>query len=308
MILCVTPSPAIDRTARVDRLTFGAVLRPTDVLALPGGKGNNVARAANRLGALVTTTGFAGGHAGRWLVEALDAEGLNPRYVSVAGETRTTYVTVDAGGRSVLVYEPGTAVTDDDIDALLALLGTELLPSATWMAVCGSPPPGMRPEGYATLVEASHAAGRPCIIDVGGAALLAALAAGPDVVKVSRDEADSIAETRAVDAASAARALVARGAGLAVVTDGPHGAAAADEEATWEVAVPRIRAVDAVGSGDVFTAGLLVALDAGRSTDEALAWAAAAGTANAETLGAGRFDTARPAELVGQVRVRRHAR
>ncbi len=139
-------------------------------------------------------------------------------------------------------------------------------------------------------------------------ALAAVLAALPEVVKVSRDEADSVADQRAGDALSAARALVARGAALAVVTDGPHGAAAAEGRSSWEVDVPRIRAVDAIGSGDAFTAGLIVALDAGRSTEEALAFAAAAGTANAETLGAGLLDVARQAELVGQVRVRRCSR
>jgi len=308
MILCVTPNPAVDRTARVDRVTLGAVLRPTEVIVLPGGKGINVARAAKTLGALVTTTGFAGGHAGRWLVEALDADGLNPRFVPMPGETRTTYVTLDAGGRSVLVYEPGAAVSEAEVEALLALLVTGLLASATWAAICGSPPVGMRPDGYRALVEASHAAGRPCLVDVGGPALEAALAAGPDLVKVSRDEAGSALRTRSVDAASAARSLVARGAALAVVTDGPRGAAAADGRATWDVEVPAIRAVDAIGSGDAFAAGLLVALDSGRSTDEALAFGAAAGTANAETLGAGRFDPARQAELVDQVRVRRRAR
>jgi len=308
MILCVTPNPAVDRTARVSRLTLGTVLRPLEVLALPGGKGNNVARAADRLGALVATTGFAGGHAGRWLVESLDAEGLNPRFVAVPGETRTTYVTVDTAGHSTLVYEPGSPVTEADVEALIALLGTGLLASASWVAICGSAPPGMRPADYAALVEASHAVGRPCLVDAGGDVLAAALTAHPEIVKVSRDEADSVTGAPATDALSAARALVALGAILAVVTDGARGAAATDGRSSWEVDVPRIRAVDAIGSGDAFTAGLIVATDAGGTTDEALAFAAAAGTANAEILGAGRLDSARQAELVGQVRVRRLSR
>ena len=304
MILCITPNPAVDRTARVERLAIGPVLRPSEVVVLPGGKGINAARAADRLGALVTTTGFIGGHAGRWLVEALDAEGLNPRFIEVDGETRTTYVTVDAAGRSMLVYEPGAPVSAQDVAALLALLTTGLLATATWTAICGSPPAGMEPADHAALVDASHDAGRPCLVDVGGPALIDALASGPDVVKVSRDEA-AILDPRATDAVACARALVARGAALAVVTDGPRGAAAADGRAAWEVVVPRIRAVDTIGSGDAFTAGLLVALEGGRSTDEALAFGAAAGTANAETIGAGRFDAARHAELVERVQIRR---
>jgi 1-phosphofructokinase family hexose kinase len=308
VILCVTPSPAVDRTARVARLTFGAILRPTEVSVLPGGKGNNVARAVCRLGALVTTTGFAGGHAGRWLVEALEHEGLNPRFVTVASETRTTYVTLDSSGRSVLVYEPSAPVGVTDVEALLALLTTELLPTASWVAICGSPPAGMPAHGYTTLVNACRSAGRPSLVDVGGPALAAALAARPDIAKVSREEAASVLPDAVGDTVAAARALVGLGATLAVVTDGPRGAGAADARSTWQVEVPRITAVDPIGSGDAFSAGLLVALDAGRSTEEALASAAAAGTANAEMLGAGRFDSGRHAALTAQVRVTRHSR
>ena len=305
MILCVTPSPAIDRTARVGRLAFGQVLRPVEVVVLPGGKGNNVARVAHALGELVTTTGFAGGHAGQWLVEQLEAEGLNPRFVTVAGETRTTYVTIDDAGRSILVYEPGTPVGDDDVDRLVHSLATDSLPAATWVAICGSPPPGMGARGYAAVVEACHAADRPCLVDVGGDPLGAALRAHPDVVKVSRDEAGSVTGGRTGDAISAAKTLVAMGARLAIVTDGPQGAAAATRDSTWDVRVPPIRAVDPIGSGDAFTAGLLVAFEAGRPVDEALAAGAAAGTANAEVLGAGRLDIGRQTELSAEIHVSR---
>ena len=113
---------------------------------------------------------------------------------------------------------------------------------------------------------------------------------------------------RATDAVSVAKALVEMGARLAIVTDGAEGAAAAGHGSAWEVRVPRIRALDPIGSGDAFTAGLLVALDAGRTIDEALAAGAAAGTANAETLGAGRLDVARQAELIADVVVTRRGR
>ena len=304
MILCVTPSPAIDRTARVDRLAFGAILRPVEVVVLAGGKGDNVARAVRALGGLAMTTGFAGGHAGRWLVESLDAEGLNPRFVTVAAETRTTYVTVDAAGRSILVYEPAAPIDDADATRLLDLLASDLLPAATRVAGCGSAPAGGGSALHARIVRACRAAGRPVLVDAGGPALGAALDAGPDIVKVSRDEAASVVGQGDASAGRLAEGLVERGAGLAIVTDGPHGAAASDGMTTWTAEVPRVRAVDPIGSGDAFTAGLLVALEAGRSTGEALAWAAAAGTANAEALGAGRLDETRQVELVGAIKVR----
>ena len=104
-LLCITPSPAIDRTAHVGRIVHGEILRPIELVALPGGKGVNAARAAARLGGRVMTTGIAGGHAGRWIVESLAAEGLDPHWAPAEAESRTTYVTVDHAGTSVIVYE-----------------------------------------------------------------------------------------------------------------------------------------------------------------------------------------------------------
>jgi tagatose 6-phosphate kinase len=185
-ILCVTPSPAVDRTARVQRLVLGQPLRPREVVALAGGKGVNAARAAARMGSRVVTTGIAGGHAGRWLVDALAREGLEPRFAGAAAETRTTYVTVDAGGRSVLVYEPGVPATRAEFDAFLALLEDELLPRAAWVILAGGMPAGVGPAAAAELVAACRRAGRPVLLDSSGASLASGVDAGPDLVKVGR--------------------------------------------------------------------------------------------------------------------------
>ena len=40
-LLCITPAPAIDRTAHVERLAHDEVLRPIEMFVLPGGKGVN---------------------------------------------------------------------------------------------------------------------------------------------------------------------------------------------------------------------------------------------------------------------------
>jgi tagatose 6-phosphate kinase len=308
-VLFVTLSPAIDRTARVARIALGRPMRPTEVVALPGGKGINAARAARRLGATVMTTGLAGGHAGRWLVEALEREGLAPRFATARAETRTTYVTVDGRGRSVIVYEPSVPVTTDELGDFLALLREELLPAAAWVVASGVVPAGAGRDASAAVVRACRDAGRPVLLDGSGPALLAATAAGPDVVKVGRSEvADAGAVATGASAAEAAAALVGHGARLAVVTDGRRAVAATDGRLTWRATVPRVRAVNAVGSGDAFNAGLVMALGQGRSLEEALARGVAAGTANALALSAGSLDPGLVDEMAGRVRVRADGR
>ena len=306
MMLCIAPSPAIDRTARVDRFVDGAVLRPRELVVLPGGKAITAARVARSLGAIVATTGFAGGHAGRWIVDALAAEGLNPRFVETAAEARTTYVLLDGRGHSYLLYEPAVPVTVAESNQLHELLRSELLPAADFVILAGSFPAGSPADAPAALVRLLHDAGRACLVDTSGPALLAVAAAKPAAIKISLEEAVAVGLATAADpgaARAATERLVELGAGLAVVTDGPRGALAFDGTDHWQVSVPAVTGASPVGSGDAFSAGLAVGLADGRSVADALATGAAAGTANARSLGGGRFEPGAFEAVLSEVRV-----
>jgi len=290
-LLCITPAPAIDRTAHVARIVTDEVLRPIELLALPGGKGVNAARAAVRLGGRAITTGIAGGHAGRWIVEALAAEGLEARWSYAAAESRTTYVTVDSSGESVIVYERPGPATDEEFETFLRLLEQELLPQSGRAIVAGSIPAGIDARGHAAIVEVCRRAGCPLLVDASGAGLMAALAAGPDIVKIGRIEAVEVGVVDAdVTAVAAATMLVDLGARLAVVTDGAHEVAAADATTVWQANVPEVKAVNAVGSGDSFNAAMSLALMDGANVVAALTKGVAAGSANAMTLSAASLD------------------
>lgn len=287
-LLCITPGPAIDRTAYVERIVRDTVLRPRELVVLPGGKGVNAARAAVRLGGAVMTTGIAGGHAGRWIVEALAAEGLDPHFSVAAAESRTTYVTVDDHGEAVIVYEQPGAATEREFAAFLALLEQELLPRCGRALVAGSVPGGVGPTGYARIVEACRRAERPLLVDASGPSLLAALAAQPEIVKIGQNEAREAGLAHGeAGGVEAALVLLDRGARLAVVTDGPRSVVAADAQTIWQVEVPQVAAVNTVGSGDSFNAALSLALMHGSSTEVALTKGVAAGSANAMAIGAG---------------------
>ena len=96
MILCVNPNPAIDKTVVVPRFRLDAIHRPASVLALPGGKGCNVARALVTLGESAMVTGWVGGHAGRFIEEGLAAEGIGAAFVHTEAESRTCLSILDS--------------------------------------------------------------------------------------------------------------------------------------------------------------------------------------------------------------------
>lgn len=303
-LLCITPSPAIDRTAHVERIELDEVLRPREMFVLPGGKGVNAARAAVALGGRAITTGIAGGHAGRWIVETLSAEGLEPHWSFARAESRTAYVTVDESGASVLVYERATPATADEFAAFLRLLEERLLPACARAVVAGSIPSGLPPSDHGAIVEAARRAGVPLLVDATGPGLLAALEAGPDIVKIGRIEAvESGVVGEDATAVEAAVGLVERGARLAVVTDGAREVAAADSSTVWRLSVPRVAALNPVGSGDSFDAALSLALMDGADIPTALARGVAAGSANALTKSAASLDPEVAATLEHDVTV-----
>ncbi|HEY7076255.1 MAG TPA: PfkB family carbohydrate kinase, partial [Solirubrobacteraceae bacterium] len=177
MILCVAITPSIDRLFEVARLVPGAIHRPERHVAVAGGKGLNVARAAAALGAQVRAVAPLGGHAGRWIAAELAREGIAADVVDVPGETRSC-LSVAAGGELTEFYEHAAPLGDDGWERLERAVAARL-PEARWLTLSGSLPAGAPPDGHARLIAAARAAGVRVAVDTHGEPLEHALRARP---------------------------------------------------------------------------------------------------------------------------------
>jgi 1-phosphofructokinase family hexose kinase len=307
VILCVTPNTAIDRTLIVPGFRAGEVLHAERALVVAGGKGLNVARSIRLLGTEARCAGFLGGHSGRLFAELVEHEGLRGAWTWIEHETRTCVIIVDPEcGQATGVYEPGVTVSLEDWAHLQADVLRE---STDASAVCfsGSLPSGVPPQAFADLIASLGAAGQRVWVDTSGAALQAALAAGPFGIKVNSSEAGAILgrDVRGVTAAlEAADELRRAGPTLVALTLGASGAALVSETERWRVQPPPVRALSSVGSGDAFLAGLVTGFENGSDCSEALRWAVAAGTANALSAGGGQFTMADFNRLLSDVTIR----
>jgi len=226
VILVVAPSPSVDVTYLLDRFEPHAIHRPRQVVRVPGGKALNAARVAAALGAPIRVVAVLGGPTGEWIGAQLRRLGIPVHSVPVALPTRSCVSIAHDSGLTE-VYEPATPVTAAEWAALLA--ATTAAAGPGWTVVSGSLPAGAPPDGAARLVAAARAGGGRVCVDTSGPALAAALAAGPDLVKVNATEAADLLRLPADTApAELARRLHERagGAGTAVVTAGVRGAAA----------------------------------------------------------------------------------
>lgn len=287
MILCVTPNPAIDHTLMVPKLLSGQVHRANESMVAAGGKGLNVARAIRTLGGASLCAGFLGGQSGRLLAALAEREGLPGVWTWIEEETRTCVIVVDADGATV-INETGPMVTADDWGRLHANVMT--IPAE---AVClsGSLPPGSPLDSFVALTRDLCSAGQAVWVDTSGPALSRVLEMGANI-KVNGAEAGAVlgmAVSSMDEALMAANQMRQRGAQSVAITLGALGAVLVTREGEWFAPTPAVKTVSAVGSGDCFLGGLVVALTADRSPHEALRWAVAAGAANAISVGGGRF-------------------
>jgi 1-phosphofructokinase len=279
MIVTLTLNPSVDRTVDVDTLVRGAVVRARDVHVDPGGKGINVSRALAghdiKTRAVVTT----GGAEGRHLVALLQAEGIDIVGVPVDGSTRSNIAVVEPDGTTTKFNEPGAFVPTAQLRALLDSV-TASAAGADWVVASGSLPPGVPDGFYGDVVRALRDAGVPVAVDTSGAALLAALDAGPALVKPNVHE---LAEAtgrplRTVgDVLDAAGRLRDAGARAVLASLGSDGAVLVDDGVAWFGEAPVSAPVSSVGAGDALLAGFLAGGGSGADAlGQGLAWGAAA--------------------------------
>jgi 1-phosphofructokinase family hexose kinase len=310
VIVCLAANPSVDRLFEVERLVKGDIHRPSSFVRVAGGKGLNVARAAAALGADVCAVAILRGHSGRWLQEALAAEGVDGEFVWTHGENRSSLSVADRESQGLTeFYEHGeVAPSAAWVELTHEAIGRTV--AGGWLTISGSMPRGAPDDGYRDLIAEARGAGVRVALDSEGSRLAAAITAGPDIVKLNVAEAGQllgVPTARRDDSLAAASKIrdLAGGDGHAgLVTRGSQGVMVAAPDGSLYEGVLYVRGRYPVGSGDAFLAGLVAALDRGASWGDALRLALGAGAANAEIPGAARLDPARARALAEEADVR----
>ena len=272
------------------KLTLDAVNRAVSTWDGVAGKSVNVAKVLKALGEQPMATGFLGGDRGEQLRADLEARGIDLDFVKVTSRTRQCVTLLDrSAGTQTELVEESRPVTAADYEELMRVIRRRV-GRCRAVVMSGTITPGGPVDLYYQSVLLAREAKAMAVIDAQGAALLESLRAKPGLVKPNRAELATtlgreLKDERAV--MSGMREICERGAQRVVVTTGEQPALAFDGQRWWRVHALRIEAVNPIGSGDAFAAGLVWRLLKGDDLGEACRWASAAGAANALTLLAG---------------------
>ncbi len=213
----------------------------------PGGAAANVSAWAVAAGATATAVGWVGDdHAGRWLRTLLAERGVGSEIGVLPGHPTGVFVLLDDGIRAApganRAFTPELLRGPVDADAVFV---SGYLPAPTVFAV------------------ADRARARFVAVAAG---CLEALPPAANVVLANEREATALTGLGPGDAA---RALAA-GRALACVTTGARGVVACTGGALLTAGPLRVVDSAALGAGDAFAAGLLVALAEGAAAPAAL--------------------------------------
>ena len=290
-ILTLTPNPALDIACTADVVRPTIKIRTRDERYDPGGGGVNVSRVLHALGADTIALMLAGDVTGKEVGELLDAEGVAWQAVEIAGRTRISYTVHAADGGEFRFVPPGPVVRPAEWQALLARLEGE---AGEWIVASGSLPPGMPEDFYAQASDIAHRSGRKFALDSSGPALRQAVGHRVDLLKLSLDEmrfltGHDLPDTAAIETELAA--LVRNGAARGIaVSLGADGAILASANGLWRRSAIKVEVRSAVGAGDTFLAGMVLALSRGGDEAAALRFATASAAVAVSRYGTARID------------------
>jgi 1-phosphofructokinase len=304
MIATVTLNPAIDKSVTVQGFEIGKTNRGEVDRVDAGGKGINVAKALKRLGSTVCALGLLAGSNGRFILDALSAEGIPSDLVNVPGETRVNLKIHDPEmGTETELNEPGFRVSAEHLEELRRKVEA-YAPHCQVIVFSGSLPPDVPPTIFADLIRTAKTQGAKCFLDTAGPGLEHGLAAGPFLVKPNRAEMEDLLKytlrTRR-DMVEAARTLIRMGCQQALISLGAEGAiGVAGKEAllAWP---PAVKVRSGVGAGDTMVAAMAFSAVEGLPFRQAFCLAVAASAATVAMEGTKVADLAAAQELIPQV-------
>jgi tagatose 6-phosphate kinase len=231
--------------------------------------------------------------------------GIQDEMVEVAALTRLCSTLIDENYRTATeLVEESAAVMPEDWQKLDAIIERTAPQCGIWV-FSGSLPPGGPADAYAKWASLAQRSGAKLIVDARGEALRLVLREAGVIVKVNREELAATLSAEFHGEGELRKAMLAATPrdGAMIVTAGKEGSWVCDGKMVQHLVPPAITAVNPIGSGDAYAAGLAVSLPRKMDLVEACKLGTACAAANALTEDAGHVEKNRVEELLTRVKI-----
>ncbi len=281
-IITLSLNPAIDATLWVEGIQTGADNAVLSEKYESAGKAMNVSRALRIYGVESLALVLAGAHNRERYEEPLKREGIRYTILPVPGYTRENIAIVEESRTVTRFLREGFTVPYEAVEELLLLLGREVR-ERTLVVISGTLPAGISDQILLDICLAIRERGGLVALDTSARFTLEEIGRfTPWLIKPNRKELEEMARRElpgTPEIVDFCRELTGRGVCHCLVSMGDSGILYAGAEGVYQVMVPNVSVVSAVGSGDYCLAGFVLGQATKKSLVQSLKTAASFGTA-----------------------------
>jgi 1-phosphofructokinase len=291
-VVTITLNPSLDQTLITSHLHIGYHNHVAGTTHLDAsGRGVNISRALDRLGIPTLAVVLLGDGAISQAFRGLMMEENFPsRIVRHEGPTRSDTIIVDTGEETEThIIDEGASCSADDVQNILHAI-TDVVEAGDTVILAGTLPRDAAPDIYRKMTEAAHNLNAKVVVLADGEALKQVLSAQPEMVTLTRLEAESLFNypvRNFADMISGGNKLREQGAGqVLIVAENFSGAVLVDEPDNWVVTIADLenKGTDS-GVVDAMLAGYLSGAMRNLSPQEALVLGAASLSYAASQIG-----------------------
>ena len=264
MILSITANPSVDISYNIENLKIDDVNRVELVNKDAGGKGIHVSYVLNELGEKVINSGFVGGKLGEFIEIRLDERKISHDFIKLDDETRNC-IAIIHDNKQTEILEKGPKIGLEKEKEFLAHL-EKLSKNIEIINISGSLPKGLDASFYQKIIKFAKENKIFVSLDTSGNTLKEIVKGEikPDLIKPNETEIKDIIEKEFPENEEEIRKIFDKSPlkdiPYVIVSQGKDGALFKIKNKIYKAKVPKVKAINPVGSGDSTLAGALSAI------------------------------------------------
>lgn len=264
MILSITANPSVDISYNIENLKIDDVNRVELVNKDAGGKGIHVSYVLNELGENVINSGFVGGKLGEFIEKRLDERKISHDFIKLDDETRNC-IAIIHDNKQTEILEKGPTISFEKEKEFLDHL-EKLSKNIEIINISGSLPKGLDASFYQKIIKFAKENKIFVSLDTSGNTLKEIVKGEikPDLIKPNETEIKDIIEKEFPENEEEIRKIFEKAPlkdiPYVIVSQGKDGALFKIKNKIYKAKVPKVKAINPVGSGDSTLAGALSAI------------------------------------------------
>lgn len=264
MILSITANPSVDISYNIENLKIDDVNRVELVNKDAGGKGIHVSYVLNELGEKVINSGFVGGKFGEFIEKRLDERKISHDFIKLDDETRNC-IAIIHDNKQTEILEKGPKIGLEKEKEFLDHL-EKSSKNIEIINISGSLPKGLDASFYQKIIKFAKENKIFVSLDTSGNTLKEIVRGKikPDLIKPNETEIKDIIEKEFPENEEEISKIFEKSPlkdiPYVIISQGKDGAIFKIKNKIYKAKVPKVKAINPVGSGDSTLAGALSAI------------------------------------------------